>query len=168
MTVETPGTVSQRHVAKPHLGHVTETVLPSKDCLVTTQGRHSSVKRQPTKKKIFSGVPPAVRAFVVRRDEYRCVAPMLDGRAGWCRDIWGNPITRWPDRDPGPVYLQMSHTKDPDELMLGKKACSDPDHLVSLCPFHHTGTQAGSNWEAANRDRIRNHLIEVNPPRRVR
>ena len=50
------------------------------------------------------------------------------------------------------MYLQMSHTKEQGELMLGKKTTPTPRHLVSLCPFHHTGTTAGSNWEAVNRE----------------
>ena len=162
--IGTLGTLSQGHVTKPHLGHGTVTVLPKG--LSLSQPRATTKKsHRPTKKKPIS---PSVRAIVTRRDEYRCVAPMLDGRAGWCRDLWGNVITHWPNRDPGPVYLQMSHTKEPDELCMGFKADSDPDHLVSLCPFHHTGTTAGSNWEAANRDRIRKYLEEVHLPAWVR
>jgi len=34
-------------------------------------------------------------------------------------------------------------------------------NLVSLCPFHHTGTTAGSNWEAANRWKIRRYLTDM-------
>jgi len=52
----------------------------------------------------------------------------------------------------------MSHTKDAGEPMMGKKAPTDVHHLVSLCPWHHRGTQAGSNWEARNRHRIRAYL----------
>lgn len=105
-----------------------------------------------------SSIPSSVRAIVLRRDRYRCIAPEIDRDAGWCRDAYGWRITRWRDRDPGPMYLQMSHTKEQGKLMLGKKTTPTPQHLVSLCPFHHTGTTAGSNWEAVNRDKIRAYL----------
>ena len=105
-----------------------------------------------------STISPEVRAFVLDRDDFRCIAPQIDGKAGWCRDIWGNRITHWTRRDPGPVYLQMSHTKDRGDLAMGQKAPPDAMHLVSLCPFHHTGTSAGSNWEAVNRERIRRYI----------
>lgn len=106
-------------------------------------------------------IPAHVRESVLRRDGYRCVAPQLDGQAGWCRDAWGNPITHWTGRDPGPAYLQMSHTKPEGELGMGKKARSVPENLISLCPWHHTGTAAGSNWEARCRARIRRYLEDI-------
>ncbi len=111
-------------------------------------------------------VPPQVRETVLRRDGYRCVAPQIDGRAGWCRDIFGNPITHWAGRDPGPAYLQMSHVKDRAELAMAKKAESDEYHLVALCPMHHTGTASGSNWEAVHRERIRHYLEDIYRPSR--
>jgi hypothetical protein len=95
------------------------------------------------------------------RDGHKCIAPQIDAHAGWCRDAFGNPITRWTGRDPGPTYLQMSHTKDQDELMMGKKTTAEEWHLVCLCPFHHTGTTAGSNWEAVHRNHIRAYLRGV-------
>jgi len=98
---------------------------------------------------------------VLIRDGYRCIAPSIDGRAGWCRDAFGNPITRWRDCDPGPQYLQMSHTKEEGELMMGRKTTAVERHLVALCPMHHTGTTAGSNWEAVNRNKIRAYLREI-------
>lgn len=109
-------------------------------------------------------ISPSTRAYVLLRDGYRCVAPTLDGRAGWCRDAFGNIITHWWSHDPGPQYLQMSHTKASGAIMLGKKAPSDPGHLISLCPFHHTGTKAGSNWEALHRETIRRHLEQLQEP----
>jgi len=95
------------------------------------------------------------------RDGHRCIAPEIDPFAGWCRDSWGNVIPRWRDCDPGPQYLQMSHTKDEGELMMGRKTTAEEWHLVCLCPFHHTGTKAGSNWEAANRNKIRAYLKSI-------
>jgi hypothetical protein len=103
-------------------------------------------------------VDPRTRDKVLVRDGHRCIAPFIDGHAGWCRDTFGNVITRWGDGDPGPQYLQMSHTKEADELMMGKKTTAEEKHLVSLCPMHHTGTEAGSNWEACNRNLIRGYL----------
>ena len=98
---------------------------------------------------------------MLERDNYRCMAPQLDGNAGWCKDAWGHIITRWPRYDRGPQYLQMSHVKDEDAPMMGKKATSDRYHLITLCPWHHEGTEAGSNWEARNRNRIRRHLERI-------
>lgn len=113
-------------------------------------------------------ISAATRETVLRRDGYRCIAPQLDGRAGWCRDQWGDPITHWSGRDPGPAYLQMSHTKPEGELAMAKKAAPTQENLVSLCPFHHTGTQAGSNWEAVNRWKIRRHLQNMYGSERTR
>jgi hypothetical protein len=105
--------------------------------------------------EVSTHIPPEVRAIVLARDGYHCMAQVIDIAAGICRDAWGNPITGWWGRDPGPSLLQMSHTKDQGELAMSKKAVTDPAHLISLCPGHHTGTIAGSNWEAVNRNRIR-------------
>jgi hypothetical protein len=110
---------------------------------------------------VASTISPAVRAKVIARDHYRCIAPSIDGHAGLCRDTWGNPIVHWPPRDRGPQYLTMSHTKNTGEMMMGKKAPSTERHLVTLCPFHHQGTTAGSNWEAVNREKIRRRLDEL-------
>ncbi len=115
-----------------------------------------------------TSIPKRVREAVLRRDGYRCIAPQIDGLSGWCRDAWGNVITHWPGRDTGPVYLQMSHTKEQGELAMSQKADSDIEHLVTLCPFHHTGTTAGSNWEAVNRNRIRHFLDDLYRPSRRR
>jgi len=104
-------------------------------------------------------ISSSTRAFVLARDSYRCQAPLLDPDAGYCRDAFGSVIAR-PHflRDPGPVYLQMSHTKPRGELSMQMKATPIPAHLITLCPGHHTGTEAGSNWEAVHRETIRDHL----------
>lgn len=110
----------------------------------------------------MTAIPPSVRAFVLRRDGFRCMAPVLDPDAGHCRDAFGSVVAR-PHflRDPGPVYLQMSHTKPRGELSMGMKAMAIPANLITLCPGHHTGTEAGSNWEAVHRETIRDHLASL-------
>jgi hypothetical protein len=113
-----------------------------------------------------SVVTPVMREAVLLRDGYRCIAPQLDGLAGWCRDTWGNPITRWYGRDLGSAYIQINHVKPEGALAMGRKVVATADNLVSLCPFHHTGTTAGSNWEAANRWKIRRYLEDIYRPSR--
>lgn len=117
---------------------------------------------------VTSTISPKVRDAVLRRDGYRCVAPQIDGMAGWCRDVWNHPITSWPAYDRGPQYVQMSHTKGQGELSMSKKATPTPSHLVTLCPWHHTGTAAGSNWEAVNRNKIRKWLDDIYRPARAK
>ena len=104
-------------------------------------------------------ISSSTRAFVLVRDRYTCQAPFLDPYAGPCRDAFGSMLIR-PHflRDPGPVFLQMSHTKPRGELSMGMKTSPIPAHLITLCPGHHTGTEAGSNWEAVHREVIRDHL----------
>lgn len=115
-----------------------------------------------------SSIPPEVRAAVLLRDNYRCIAPLIDGKVGWCLDTWGHQITRWPPYDRGPQYLTMSHTKEQGELAMSKKATPTPWHLVTLCPFHHQGTSGGSNWEAVHRNQIRKWLEDLYSPERIR
>ncbi len=90
--------------------------------------------------------PTGLFDLVARRDEYHCVAPVIDRKAGWCRDRWGHVITRWPsrlDRD----KLTFAHVKDPDGQSMGKKAPTNAWHLLLLCWGHHEGTgPAGSVW----------------------
>lgn len=65
---------------------------------------------------------------------------MLQGvpEPGLCRNEFGSP-------QGNSIYnLTLDHVKD--DLMMGKKAPDDPDHLWAVCAFHHTGTQAGSQW----------------------
>lgn len=114
------------------------------------------------KKKIAPPVrvAPSTRELVLARDRFRCQAPLLDPDAGECRDAFGGIVRSVFPRDPGPMYLQMSHTKPRGELSMGMKTSPDSSHLITLCPGHHTGTEAGSNWEAVHRETIRDYLTD--------
>lgn len=51
----------------------------------------------------------------------------------------------------------MDHIKD--EPQMGKRAPSDPFHLVSLCEGHtENGALAGRQWNTANRPLLRWYL----------
>ena len=104
-------------------------------------------------------ISSSTRAYVLARDSFQCQASLLDPDAGPCRDAFGSVLARYHFlHDSGPVYLQMSHTKPRGELSMGMKTSPIPAHLITLCPGHHTGTEAGSNWEAVHREVIRDHL----------
>jgi hypothetical protein len=72
-----------------------------------------------------------------------CIAPMLDpAQSGRC---WGRST--------------LDHVKD--QLRMGVRATSDPDHLATICEGHtETGRQAGYQWntEARNRRLVREYL----------
>ena len=75
---------------------------------------------------------------VLRRDK-GCVAVWL---GEWASECQGR--------------LTLDHVRDAP--MMGKRAPSDPEHLVSLCEFHHTGSKAGSNWATSHRPQLREYL----------
>ena len=89
-----------------------------------------------------------IAELVARRDRHRCIAPTVDRNVGWCHDRWGHVITRWPvgriDRD----KITYAHVKDADAQAMGKKAPTDPEHLVLLCWGHHEGVgeRGGYCW----------------------
>ena len=99
----------------------------------------------------MSRIPPGVRQQVLARDRYVCVAPNLDRAAGECRDAWGNP--GW---DVPIVELELDHVRP--EPMMGKTAPSEPEFLVTLCPWHHQGREAGRNWATSHRPLLREYL----------
>lgn len=51
--------------------------------------------------------------------------------------------------------LTLDHVKD--QPRMGKRAPSDPGHLVSLCENHHLWT----GWATAHRPELRQYLREV-------
>jgi hypothetical protein len=48
---------------------------------------------------------------------------------------------------------ELNHVGDPALVMKGRKPPDDPDHLVSLCEYHHRGSAAGYNWASARRNK---------------
>lgn len=131
---------------------------------VQIQGPGTAVSRMRKK----DPVTRQVYDFVMRRDEYRCVAPRLDGRASYCHDWTGNIILHWPNR-PSSTLVTLHHVHDTSGSM-GKRAPSDPDHLVVLCWGHHLGYgeqgTGGSIWgtKKENLARIRRYLEDVGVP----
>jgi len=102
-------------------------------------------------------VTPAIREAVLRRDGYRCMAPVLDENAGPCHDQWGREVR------PGAINaLTVDHV---GEGRMGKAAKSDADHLVALCWGHHLGSGehgfGGSIWATSHRPELREYLAGV-------
>ena len=94
-----------------------------------------------------STVSPVLASIIARRDGYRCIAPAVDGKSGWCRDQWGNVITRWPSRLIDREKITIAHVKDANSQSMGLRAPSDALHLLLLCWGHHLGTgPAGTVW----------------------
>ena len=73
------------------------------------------------------------RLEVLERDK-GCVAPQIDTNAGDCRG-----------------RLTLDHVKD--QPMMGKRAPSDPQHLVTLCIRHHL-----DGWATSHRPLLRAYL----------
>jgi hypothetical protein len=87
-------------------------------------------------------VTPEVAAFVIARD-HGCVAPRLGGTI---MDCWGRN--------------RLEHVQDGYGRM-GRRASSDPAHLVVICEGHsEPGTRAGYCWatDRANRQAMRDYL----------
>jgi hypothetical protein len=101
-------------------------------------------------------VTAEVRELVLRRDGGGCVAPVL-GAEDECRDRYGRPAikTLWP-LSYWPAALTLDHVKD--EPRMGKRAPSDPDHLVTLCWHHHL-----DGWATSHRPELRRYLAETRP-----
>ncbi len=95
-------------------------------------------------------VTPEVREAVLRRDR-GCVLALLQPLSHSCRDAWGNYHSMW-DQD----VLTLEHVKDADALSMGKRAPSDPQHLVALCAHANIGVPS-----KAQRAMLRQYLREV-------
>ena len=92
-------------------------------------------------------VTPEVREAVLKRDQC-CVLYQLDDDH-YCKDAWGNR------HDPSDMSkLTLEHVKD--ELAMGKRAPSDPQHLVALCAHANIGVPS-----KAQRAMLRQYLREV-------
>jgi hypothetical protein len=83
-------------------------------------------------------VTEEVALTVYQRDGYGCVAVRL-----------GEPSTRCYGR------LTLDHVKD--QPRMGKRAPSDPQHLVSLCENHHIW----NGWATSHRPELREYLRSV-------
>jgi hypothetical protein len=79
------------------------------------------------------------------------VAPLIDPTAGRCRDHFGNVISRF-DRS----GLTVDHVNE--RATRGRRAPSDPEHMVMLCAGHHLLTSAGANWATSHRPELRTYL----------
>ena len=84
----------------------------------------------------FDPVTGETYILVMSRDD-GCVAVKLGQPAGDCRG-----------------RLTLDHVKD--QPMMGKRAPSDPAHLVSVCEWHHL-----YGWATANRPALREYLASV-------
>jgi len=93
-------------------------------------------------------VTPELRQFVLARDG-ACVRFKLDAGHG-CRDTWSIPHA--PNRLD---LLQLDHVQDGYGRM-GRRAKSDPAHLVSLCAAAHLG-----GWATSHRPELRAYLASV-------
>jgi hypothetical protein len=86
-------------------------------------------------------VSPELHAYILKRDG-GCIAP----RYGATTPCWGR--------------ITEDHVKT--ELRAGKRATSDPKHLVAVCQGHsEDGRKAGYQWNTANREAEREHLRRV-------
>jgi len=93
-------------------------------------------------------VTPEVREAVLRRDQM-CVLAKTRYPGHICRTAWG-----YQHRPTDLDLLTMEHVKD--DLAMGKRAPSDPQHLVALCAHANIGVPS-----KAQRAMLRQYLREV-------
>ena len=94
-------------------------------------------------------ISPELRRYILARDE-GCVLALYNPEH-ICRDIWGEPH-RANDLD----KMTLEHVKD--DLMMGRRAPSDPAHLVALCAFYNVRVPS-KEMRAIFREHLR--LVEV-------
>lgn len=100
-------------------------------------------------------ISPAVRREVLARDDWHCVAPIVDpDGAGQCHDRYGRPGFNVPI-----AHLECDHV---GEMRMGKAAKSIAAKLVLLCPGHHRGIgeNTGRVWATSHRDLLRDYLAK--------
>ena len=105
--------------------------------------RRVSLRRKPQR----DPVTPAVREFVLARDR-QCLAYKVEYEHV-CRDAFGN-VHRPDDLE----RLTLDHVKS--AAMMGRRAPSDPGHLVALCAWANT-----EGWASAHRTEERAYLRSV-------
>lgn len=92
---------------------------------------------------------------VLRRDNYECVAPKIAREnleeIDRCQAKWGQPLLGSVDDGTAVGYLTLDHVRD--HPMMGKRAPSDIQHLVTLCYHHHL-----DGWATAHRPELRAYL----------
>lgn len=107
-------------------------------------------------------VTRTVRGAVLKRDLVECYKHLIkEGKSvpqlfEWKRE---NPICLAPVLDPSQSGRcsgreTLDHVKD--QPMMGKRAPSDPAHLVTLCWHHHL-----DGWATSHRPELRDYLREV-------
>ena len=99
----------------------------------------------------------ALREKVLRRDHFFAFMRQVGPPRSW--EWWqqhGNPcVARFldPAVDACEGRMTLDHVKD--QLMMGRKAPDDEQHLVSLCWHHHLDV-----WATAHRPLLREYLRE--------
>ena len=109
-------------------------------------------------------VTPEIRARVMTRDIRAWLDryPLFRNVRGGARSIHGCVAVFLAPNTSGPCSgkLTLDHIKD--EPMMGQRAPSDLDHLVTLCEGHtERGAKAGFQWNTANRQILRWYLRMV-------
>jgi hypothetical protein len=87
------------------------------------------------------------------------MAPVLDtALTTECRDNWGARILT-DSYTALQQVMELDHV--PDETAMGKRAPSDANHLIVLCPYHHRA----SGWATSKRGREleRQYLRSLRP-----
>jgi hypothetical protein len=98
-------------------------------------------------------IPEAVRREVLARDDFHCIAPIVDpDGAGQCHDRWGRAGYNVPI-----AHLECDHV---GQMRMGKAAKTIPSKLVTLCPGHHRGIgeKGGRCWATSHRFDLREYL----------
>lgn len=92
---------------------------------------------------------------VLRRDGYECAAPRVAREIGEeidrCRAMWGQDMNGTVQDGRAVGYLTLDHVRDGP--MMGKRAPSDIEHLVTLCYHHHL-----DGWATSHRPALRDYL----------